>query len=464
MSVMSWVRRLSAATVAAGVALVMSAVLPTGVARAAGTDPFLPQQWGMAQVHAPDAWRQASAAGVRIGIVDSGVDLAHQDLAGKIVAHADCVGSNGSEAACNGQGGQDDTGHGTHVAGIAAADTGNGIGVAGMAPDAQLVVAKVLSYDPTTGDATGSSTDVETGIKWAVDHGARVVNLSLGGNAVVTSVLGNSALQDGVEYAWSHGAVPVLAAGNDYLFGANYGQLDAIVVAATGPDGNTASYSSPTGNAKWSVGAPGGNGDGTAKNNIISTWWDRADPHNNAKYAAEAGTSMATPHVAGAVALLLGQGLSPSAAVQRILTTADPIDAKCGCRGRLDVGRAVGAVPPPANPTTPSTAPGPARGGSGGPQSLPAGGPGLGSSRTPVNGPAGPNGSAATTAVPPQVAAATAARAAAAQAAARRAAPSASGNDSHDHNPIVVGLAALLLLGVAVGLAATVRLRAVAAR
>src|SRR5438045_3572200 len=83
----------------------------------------------------------------------------------------------------------------------------------------------------TTNDAQGSSVDVETGIKWVVDHGARVVNLSLGGNAVVTTVLGNSALRDGVEYAWAHGAVPVLASGNDYLFGSNYGQLHAIVVA-----------------------------------------------------------------------------------------------------------------------------------------------------------------------------------------------------------------------------------------
>src|SRR5207249_216773 len=134
-------------------------------------DPLFPHQWGLTQIKAPDAWAHgALGAGVTIAIVDTGVDLNHPDLGSKIVAGADLV----SGETCT-PGDQDLNGHGTHVAGIAAALTNNGIGVAGTAPDAKIMPVRVLD---STG--SGSTDDVAAGIRWAADHGAQVINLSLG--------------------------------------------------------------------------------------------------------------------------------------------------------------------------------------------------------------------------------------------------------------------------------------------
>ena len=118
------------------------------------------------------------------------------------------------------------------------------------------------------------------GIKWVVDHGAKVVNLSLGGAVFVVTATFGTELTAGVEYAWSHGAVPVVASGNDDLFGAGigsaeYGDMNALVVGATGHDDKVATYSSPTGNAKWAVIAPGGRDGQTKADDIYSTFWKK---------------------------------------------------------------------------------------------------------------------------------------------------------------------------------------------
>jgi subtilisin family serine protease len=337
---MTAVRRLLAVAVS-----VLAVAVPFAGSASASNDTYFARQWALDQIHASQAWSKSTGGGITIGIVDTGVDLGHPDLAGKILSTADCVGH-----PCTAGGGQDTHGHGTIVSGIAAAVTNNGRGVAGVAPDARLVVAKVLN---SSGE--GRVDDINNGIRWVVDNGAKVVNLSLGDpNFLVSSVVGTP-LRSGIEYAWSKGAVPVLASGN-YATGVgdlgteNYGNLDAIVVGATDRSGGVPSYSSAPGNAKWGVVAPGGSGTGGADNNVISTF---PLSTGGSGYASAAGTSMAAPHVSGAVALLLAQGLSPVAAVNRLLATVDK-SSPCGrgCQGRLNVAAAVGADATPATTAT----------------------------------------------------------------------------------------------------------------
>ena len=359
-----------------GVVLAVGAVVPA--AQAAGgppNDPLFAQQWGLSVIGAPQAWNLSTGAGVLIGLVDTGVALGHQDVGAKVVASTNCMNSGGDPANCSGSA-QDDNGHGTHVAGIATAITNNHLGVAGTAPDARLVVAKAL-------DSTGSGSvdDINAGIEWVVNHGARVVNLSLGsGDPIVGGVLGtNNSLSTGVEYAWSHGAIPVLAAGNTNFFGlgsSNYGNADAVVVGATGRHDEVAPYSSSLGNAKWAIMAPGGDGysggqpDCSSPNSqpacILSTIWTASNP--TTAYGWDEGTSMSAPFVSGTLALLLAQGLSPQTAVADLLASADK-SVSCGggaqhCAGRLNAAGAVGLgatragrAPSGSNPA-PSSVPG----------------------------------------------------------------------------------------------------------
>ncbi len=339
---MTCLRRLLAVAVS-----VLALAVPFAGSASATNDTYFARQWALDQIHAPQAWSKSTGVGITIGVVDTGIDVTHPDLASKVVATADCVGH-----PCVAGGGQDAHGHGTIVSGIAAAVTNNGRGVAGVAPDASLVVAKVLD---SSGE--GRVDDINNGIRWVVDNGAKVVNLSLGDpNFLVSSTLGTP-LRTGIEYAWSKGAVPVLASGN-YATGVgdlgteNYGNLDALVVGATDRAGNVPSYSSAPGNAKWGLVAPGGAGSGGADSNVISTF---PLSLGGSGYASAAGTSMAAPQVSGAVALLLAEGLSPTAAVNRLLATVDKsMPCGRGCQGRLDVAAAVGTAGAPAATAAPA--------------------------------------------------------------------------------------------------------------
>lgn len=314
----------------------------------ASADPDFAKQWGLELIGAPTAWTRTTGAGVRIGIIDTGVDLEHEDLAGKVVDSTRCVDTMGDAGLCKDStedgkpSARDAHGHGTHVSGIATASKDNGKGVAGVAPDAQLVVAKV------TEDGGIAIDDVNAALHWTVDHGAQVVNLSLGDPIAIRTAVFGTSLAEGLEYAWSKGVVPVLASGNTGLLGlgagsSDYGDLNALVVGAVGRDKAVAEYSSATGTAKWALLAPGGSIFG-GPDGVYSTYW-REEEKN--QYESLSGTSMAAPHVTGAVALLLAQGLSPRDAVQRLLDTADP-SVSCGnnsptCRGLLDVAAATGA-------------------------------------------------------------------------------------------------------------------------
>jgi subtilisin family serine protease len=309
-------------------------------------------QWNLRMIGAPEAWQMATGAGITIAIVDSGVDLGHEDLKDQVIGHVTCVGSAGDVAKCV-DGGQDDNGHGTHVAGIAAAVTNNGRGVAGVAPDAKILDVKVLqqSCDTINGcDASGTPDDIAAGIKYAADHGAAVINLSLGNAS--QSVFG-PAFQDALNYAFDKGAIPVIAAGNSYVLPSG-GAVNAIVVGALNNHGNAASYSNSIGDAQWALMAPGGEADTEAGCNsdpvgVLSTYLTA--------YACLAGTSMAAPHVSGAAAVLRSMGFSKQDTIARLLSTAKKIDPPAFYgSGSLDLAAAVGVTATTA-PPPPSTSP-----------------------------------------------------------------------------------------------------------
>ena len=375
---MRWSLRSLASLCGAALGVIV-ALAPAGAGGSSPNDPVFDQglQWGVERIGAPGAWARGTGEGITIAIVDSGVDLSHEDLAPKLEGHISCIGASGNAAACSGSG-QDDNGHGTHVAGIALAATDNRKGIAGVAPDARLLAVRVLQ-DSCEGaqscTATGSADDVAAGIRWAADHGADVINLSLGGGTV-QSVLG-CAFCDAVEYAWSKGSIAVIAAGNDSALPSGFSDEPAVVVTATTRADTRASYSNANSgllrNARWPVSAPGGEAEtdpgdcatgGTPKG-ILSTYW-ASGQHNG--YACLAGTSMAAPHVAGSLAVLRSTGLTPQASVDRLLATAQDLgppgrDGEFGV-GRIDLGRAVGTAPGgtsttssvPGTSTTPSTA------------------------------------------------------------------------------------------------------------
>ncbi|MFN2617042.1 MAG: S8 family serine peptidase, partial [Thermoleophilaceae bacterium] len=168
-------------------------------------DPLFPKQWGLTQINAPGAWaRGVKGSGVTVAVVDTGVDLNHPDLQSKLVAGRDFVAGKRDCPA----GPQDENGHGSHVAGIAAAATDNGIGVAGTAPDSKIMPVRVLDAD-----GSGTVEDIVAGIRFAADHGAKVINLSLGELPVLSQIdPDNEAIAAAIQHAWDRGALVVAAA------------------------------------------------------------------------------------------------------------------------------------------------------------------------------------------------------------------------------------------------------------
>jgi serine protease len=372
------IRRSSVARCLGALGLVLLVGVPADAAPLID-DPVHEQglQWGLDRIGAVEAWSRATGEDITIAVIDSGVDLEHEDLASQIVGGTTCIGTAGDPARCEGSP-QDDNGHGTHVAGIALAATDNGRGVAGVAPDASLLAVRVLANQCSLTGCTASGTagDVAAGIRWAVDQGADIINLSLGGGAL-QSTLG-CAFCAAIEYAWSQGVIAVVAAGNESVLPSGFGAEPAVIVTASDRDDGRASYSSASTSilraARWPIAAPGGEAEtdpsdcatGGEPKGILSTYWIAGQRD---QYACLAGTSMAAPHVSGALAVLRSMGLGPAEAVDRLLGTATDLgpagrDPAFGM-GRLDLARAVGPAPSvpatsssvPADTTTPSTAP-----------------------------------------------------------------------------------------------------------
>jgi thermitase len=267
-------------------------------------------QYGPQKVQAPSAWDVTqSSSSVVIAIVDSGIQLNHPDLASKLVQGYDFVdGDNVPD---------DGNGHGTHVAGIAAAVTNNALGIAGMAPLAKLMPVRVLNNSNS-----GTLANVASGIVFATDNGAKVINLSLG------STVGTTTLEQAVNYAWNNGAVVVASAGNSGVTTPNYPAYytNAIAVASTDQLDQKSSFSNY---GTWvDVAAPG--------SSILSTYL-------GGNYAYMSGTSMSAPHVSGLAALLAAQGRNQLQIRTAIETTCDPIPGTgtYWVYGRINADRAV---------------------------------------------------------------------------------------------------------------------------
>lgn len=278
-------------------------------------------QWHLAAMGARSAWAWTPrGAGVVVAVVDTGV-ASGADFAAPVLPGVSFVPGVVSS--------EDDQGHGTHVAGTVAQATNNGRGAAGVAPGAAILPVKVLAAN-----GAGTSEQVAAGIDWAVDHGAQVINLSLGG-PVYSEVIHLAAKK-----ARAAGVLVVAATGNDGKWTVSYpGALAEVIgVTATGPSGELAPY------ANWGIGtdvaAPGGDrrveGGGVWQETVVS---------GGIGVRELQGTSMATPHVSGALAALLSAGLSADDAESALRAGADAAvwNPQTG-HGRIDVDRSLTVV------------------------------------------------------------------------------------------------------------------------
>lgn len=260
-------------------------------------DPRFLQQRHLAAIDAPSAYdlfydlESGIQQDVVIAIVDTGVDLDHQDLAANI--WKDAQGKSGYDFVNSDDDPDDDNGHGTHVAGLAAAVGQNGIGVTGvMYKHGKIMAVKVLNAS-----ASGTLSVVANGVRYAVDNGADVINLSLGGG-----VGENAAIRDALAYALENDVAVILAAGNSndeltgshFLAPASYGRRYSGAITVGSVDSVTLEKSgfSNYGNEYVELMAPGSNG-------IMSTFLNNA-------YIEKQGTSMSAPITAGAIGLAIG--------------------------------------------------------------------------------------------------------------------------------------------------------------
>lgn len=262
-------------------------------------DPQFSEQWHMERIGASRAWDFAAGRGVTVAVVDTGIACEdHEPFSkGKDLITTECV--EGWNFVNSTPHANDDQGHGTHVAGTIAQSTNNGFGVAGVAFQARLMPVKVLSEQ-----GWGTTADVADGIRWAADHGAHVINLSLGGprNARV--------LQKAIDHAIERGAVVVAAAGNTGGSVHYPGGSDGVIgVSATDSNDKLAGFSSR--GEGVDIAAPGVN---VTQQTICNRGRNKCEI-----FRGLSGTSMAAPHVAGAAALVVSLGVTDPAAVEAAL-------------------------------------------------------------------------------------------------------------------------------------------------
>lgn len=263
-------------------------------------DPEYGKQWNMRSINVESAWDETHGNGVTVAVIDTGISQVPDLNESKLVAGYDFV--NDREDAT------DDNGHGTHVAGTIAQSTNNNFGVAGIAYEATLMPLKVLSQS-----GGGTVADIAEAVRYAADHGAGVINLSLGGGGDA------DVLREAIDYAYSKGVVIVAAAGNSSdssaAFPARYPNV--ISVAALGPSGAKAPYSNF--GAGVDISAPGGFM-GEDENPLGGILQNTIDPETGESvFRAFQGTSMAAPHVAGVAALVKAVGIEEPEAIAAVL-------------------------------------------------------------------------------------------------------------------------------------------------
>jgi serine protease len=278
----------------------------------APNDQYYSYQWNFTAIQSENAWSLSAGAGVTVAVLDTGVATGGNDGINCIVEPRDVVNADNHP--------DDGHGHGTHVSGTIAQATGNGIGVAGLAYNACIMPVKVL--DDT---GTGSFADIAEGIHYAVDHGAGVINMSLGTNARYG--LRNDPIMDvELDYAQDQGVTVVCASGNDgWRKNVSYPAIypTTIAVGATDLNNNVTGYSNK--GEGLDIVAPGGDllkdlnndgyADGILQETLINGSWG---------YHFFEGTSMASPHIAAVAAMLMASDstLTPALVYQAMTTTA----------------------------------------------------------------------------------------------------------------------------------------------
>ncbi|MEW1923089.1 S8 family peptidase [Streptomyces sp. NPDC088360] len=294
-------------------ALSATVLLATACGEDSEPDPMRDQQWALDALKLPDAWGETKGDDTVIAVVDTGADLDHPDLKGRLVDGHDFVDGDDEP--------KDMNGHGTHVSGIAAAHTDNGVGIAGGAPGAKIMPVRVLGAG-----GTGDNADITKGIVWAADHGADVINLSLGESGLMARLLKGGVLNQAIAHAHDKGAVVVAAAGNEGTALQPY-KVDTpvLVVGASDQDGKPTDFSNF--GAQQAVSAPG-----VGILSTLPTYRTKETLKDDSGYGELDGTSMAAPYVSAVAALLHQQDRTPDQIMAAIRGTAKNPDglAKLG--------------------------------------------------------------------------------------------------------------------------------------
>ncbi|MGI8658891.1 MAG: S8 family serine peptidase [Candidatus Limnocylindria bacterium] len=288
-------------------------------------DPKTAGQYSLDRMRVRDAWALSTGGSGVIAVLDTGVQANHPDLVGRVLPGYDFVNTDTNAA--------DDNGHGTWVAGIIGANANDGYGVAGISWTDKILPVKVMNSS-----GIGDTSDLTSGIVWAADNGATVINMSVGGFP------SSKFVQDAVTYAWNKGAVLIGAAGNNGIqqdfYPASF--TNVVSVSATQVDDEFAHWSSY--GPKVDVSAPGASVQTT---NCTLT----ACPNRSwGDHTYISGTSFSTPNVAGVVALIRARypAYTPSQVVSRLIGTVDDlgyggVDVRYGA-GRVNAYRALGGT------------------------------------------------------------------------------------------------------------------------